>query len=115
MLPKQFRLTQDREISAVLRRGRRKSTNNLSVICAASRYPVPRFGFLVSKKVSNKANQRNLAKRRLRHIVGKRLQDFHPGYDCVLVARPKILQTDYQDLERELLKCLFELGLTDNH
>jgi len=53
-----------------------------------------KIGFIVSKKISNKAVVRNKVKRRLREIIGKRLRGEEVGFklkkglDIILTARP---------------------------
>ena len=69
-----------------------------------------RFGFIVSKKVSNKANHRNKVKRRLREIVRELVatpwQDrFSPYIAVVVIARKEICETPFGTLRTLLLEC----------
>jgi ribonuclease P protein component len=66
-----------------------------------------RFGFVVSKRVSMKAVDRNRVRRRLREIV--RRAPVRKGWDQLLIARRSIVEADFQtirhvvlDLERRL-------------
>jgi len=66
-----------------------------------------RFGFVVSKRVSMNAVDRNRVRRRLREIV--RRAPVREGWDQLLIARKPILDADFQtirnvvlDLERRL-------------
>lgn len=73
-----------------------------------------RFGFIVSKKVSNKANKRNKIKRRLRELVRTELLAHHPETIApfsaiVLIARQTALEASYQQLKDALLACLEKL------
>lgn len=65
-----------------------------------------RFGFVVSTKISRKAVVRNKIKRRLREIV--RQSNIEPGFDVVIIAKPEITDSNYQDIKNEL-KNLFKI------
>lgn len=73
-----------------------------------------RFGFVVSKRVSVKAVDRNRIRRRLKEII--RLAPIRQGWDQLLIARKPIVEADFQairgavlDLEKRL-NLLEELG-----
>lgn len=107
MLPKKYRLSEEKDVLRVLRRGRkaaRESFNFWKLRNATGGNS--RFVFLVSKKISNKANKRNLVKRRMRHIVGKNLKNAAPGFDYVFSAKPSILKKPYGDLSVEIYSVL---------
>lgn len=108
MLPSNHRLNQEKDVGRVLRRGSRTSSSNFIFLYLLNGQKSSRFTFLVSKKVSNKANKRNLVKRRLRHIIGKNLKTMAGGRDCVLIAKKSILLENYHDLEAEIRKVLLE-------
>jgi len=62
----------------------------------------PRIGFTVSRKNGN-AVRRNRIKRRLREAVRVGvMDDFVPGYDYVIVARPDILTLPFDRLIAEI-------------
>jgi putative membrane protein insertion efficiency factor/ribonuclease P protein component len=60
-----------------------------------------RFGFVTSKKVG-KAHDRNLVRRRLRHICADGIESFIPG-DYIFVARPGSPELSQEQLAAELL------------
>ena len=66
-----------------------------------------RIGFTASKKIGN-AVLRNRAKRRLRALAREALYSVaRPGWDYVLVARPKETVTrSYADLQADLVEAL---------
>ncbi|MEK9181140.1 MAG: ribonuclease P protein component [Patescibacteria group bacterium] len=103
MLPKLFRLNKETDIRRVLRRGAERSSPILALKFLNSGFRQSRFGFLVSKKVSLRAVKRNLVKRRLRNIVGQTIPSIFPGYDCLLIARPRILGESFEVLERQTI------------
>ncbi len=61
-----------------------------------------RFGFTVSKKVSKKAVHRNLIKRRIKHIITE-LESIKIGYDIVIIAKYRALNTSYQNLKQDFI------------
>ena len=68
-----------------------------------------RLGFTVTAKVG-KAHTRNLVRRRLREIYRLHESGLRPGYDMVVVARPRAAQVEYKRLEKEFLAACVELG-----
>jgi len=69
-----------------------------------------RFGFVVSKRLG-KATQRNKLKRRMRELVRVRVPVIKPGYDIVIIARNRMSQASYLDIERSLVDLLKTAGL----
>jgi ribonuclease P protein component len=65
--------------------------------------PLSRCGFSVSKKVG-KAVVRNRVKRLMREIT--RLTPLKPGWDIVLIARPKSSSADFTELKELLTELL---------
>ncbi len=65
----------------------------------------PRFGFIVSKKISTKAHERNKVKRILREIVRKNIFRMK-GRDYVIVAKSGILHAKHDMIEDELEKVI---------
>jgi len=72
---------------------------------------ISRFGFVVSLKVSKRAVDRNLVKRRLRDIIRLNLDNIKDGYDVVFATNSNILKADYKSLERSVLTSLYRAGL----
>lgn len=68
----------------------------------------PRVGFVVSKAVGS-AVTRNLVKRRLRHLVRRRTDSLPPRGMLVVRAVPAAADASYDDLARELDRCLTKL------
>ena len=70
-----------------------------------------RYGFSVTKKVG-KAVERNRLKRRLREIM--RVQPLRRGWDIVIIARPVVVNADYNQLEQEVTRLLARAKLLEN-
>ena len=62
----------------------------------------PRFGFIVSTKVSKNASLRNRAKRSLSEGVRRAVFSLKPGYDFVFLAKPNIIKKYTSDVMKEV-------------
>ena len=70
-----------------------------------------RLGVVTSKKVSNRAVDRNLARRRLREIFRQHRAKLSGPFDLVIIARRNLLDASYADAEREFLRLAEKAGL----
>ncbi len=70
-----------------------------------------RLGVISSRKVSRRAVDRNLARRRLRAIFCQHRAELSVGIDVLVIARPKLLSTPYAEVEREFLWLTDRLGI----
>ena len=80
-----------------------------SVIIYYKRSDHTKIGFSVSKKIGN-AVIRNRVKRRLREICRKNIELFSSNYNFIFIARPKIKGFSYQQVEKEIIGKLKEVG-----
>ncbi len=67
---------------------------------------VPKFAFIISKKIDKSAVIRNKVKRRLASEIEKILKDIKPGYNFVFIVKKEILDRKTNDLEN-IIKNLF--------
>ncbi|WP_188282915.1 ribonuclease P protein component [Streptomyces sp. CBMA29] len=117
MLPTENRLRRRQDFGEAVRRGRRAGRPLLVVhlrsditdphVPGGSTPPV-RAGFVVSKAVGGSV-QRNLVKRRLRHLVRERLSQLPPGSLVVVRALPGAGGADHAELARDLDAALKRL------
>ena len=72
-----------------------------------------KIGFVVSKKIEKRAVRRNRVKRQMREAVRLLLKDnkIIPGYVIGMMAKSQILDKDYQDIERDVVKTIKKAGL----
>ena len=110
MLPRQYRLTNDKDFSRVYRLGKFFSGRELTLKIVANGLAVSRFGFVVSTKISKKANVRNLLKRRLRALVWDSFKQLPSGLDVVVGTRAGAPLLSY-DMLGEQLAWLFKKSL----
>ena len=73
--------------------------------------PHARFGFVVSKKVSPLAVERNRIKRKLRAYIEGMLPEFAAGYDILFIIQKEALTSDPAFLQDTLRRFLNERKL----
>ncbi len=107
MLPKANRLTKESDFDAVFKGGESIKHNSLLVKMAKNYLNKPRFGFVVSKKISNKATIRNKIKRRLRKAVADIIKDIKKPIDMVIITLPGIEKKEFLEI-KEILSSAFK-------
>jgi len=65
-----------------------------------------KFGFIVSKKISKKAVDRNRIRRVLSEIVRNNLEKFENGTRVVFLTKQEILGKKYEEVETEVIKFI---------
>lgn len=111
MLPKNNRLTKNKEFEQVFQAGKSYFGKLIGVKTIKNGMEISRFGFLVANKISKKATVRNLIKRRLRAIIQLNLNNIAKGYDCVILTQPAIKDQEYSTIENELVMALKKINL----
>lgn len=99
-MQKAFRLRREKSFRRLREEGRSWSHPLLVLVAAPNDLPHSRVGFVVSKRVGNKAVVRNRVKRRLREAVRLRWADIPPGWDLLFITRPPIREADFHQIER---------------
>ena len=114
MLFKENRLRKKKDFERVLKnkQSRALAVSFLAVRFLPNNLDVSRIGFVVSKKISNKAVQRNKAKRRLRESVRIMTKSIRPGFDIVVFTRKGILQSDFAEIKKTIETLFKRSGLT---
>ncbi len=107
---RRYRLRDTRSFTRVRRAGRCRRGLGLVMCCQANCLPHSRFGFVVSKRVGN-AVTRNRVKRRLRAIFHNHLPQIRTGFDIVVICRPQVADSTYQDLEQTCMHLVARLSL----
>jgi len=113
MLPASNRLTKKIDFENVRQKGKFITTKLFSISyvkrdsIASLQNDVPsRFGFIVSKKISMKAHERNHIKRILREIFRNNLDNIKGGVDFVIVAKVGIAHATHGTIETELTNAI---------
>lgn len=105
MLKKAQRLHRDTDFTNVLKNGKRHYFGGVLLYCIDNNEDVTRFGFIVSKKFSQKATERNRQRRILISALKTYLPNIASGKDIVVsyTNRGKVLTY------KKALDALFEL------
>ena len=100
----------------VFRRLYRKGQSSVQpcmvVYCQKNRQGKTRLGVTVSTKLG-KAVVRNRVRRQLREMYRLHLPEMKKGYDVILVGRVKAVDTPYAKMDRQYLRAMEVLGLTE--
>jgi ribonuclease P protein component len=105
-LKRAFRLRKNSEFQRVRQQGRSIASRLLTLAWTPNDVAQLRIGFVVSKRVSRRAVDRNALKRRLSETVRPLLPGLPPGWDLVLSARRETWTADLQTLEQDISALL---------
>ncbi|HLZ80114.1 MAG TPA: ribonuclease P protein component [Ktedonobacteraceae bacterium] len=121
-LNRALRLRKGSEFQRVRQQGRSLASRLLILAwasCPADRYPNaagrPRIGFIVSKRVSKLAVERNYIKRLLGEAIRPSLPGLPAGTDIVISARNLAKTADLPALEEDVVNLLQRAGLLERH
>lgn len=70
-----------------------------------------RVGIILGLNISKKAVLRNKKRRQIREVIRRNQDKIRKGYWLVILAKGKILETEYQDLEKEFLGLCGKAGI----
>jgi ribonuclease P protein component len=106
MLPKENRLKKDKEFEAVFKGGRTLKGKGVFLRYLINGTDKTKVGFVVSKKISKLAVERNKIKRRMREIIRLKKKDIKEGLSVVIVSLPPIKGMDYKEIKDDLENLL---------
>ena len=98
------------EFRRIYRKGKSAVSPQLVIYCQRNRRGHSRLGVSVSTKLGC-AVVRNRVRRRIREIYRLNKAKMLPGYDLIVGARVRAVETDYQKLDRTYLRLLEQLDL----
>lgn len=104
MLPKENRLKKKKDFDNVFEKGESIKGGSIYLKFLKTKEPFTRIGFIVSKKVSPKAVERNKIKRRLRCSVRNIL--LGKGVDIIVIASPKIKNNTFEEIKEDIEKTI---------
>lgn len=107
-------LKQNHEFRRLYHRGKSAANRFLVLYCMKNRRSYNRLGLTVGAKYGC-AVKRNRAKRLFREVYRLHRAELASGYDLVLVARSRMLDAGYADVEAAFLKAARELKLLEPH
>lgn len=108
MLPGLYRIRHQAEFERFFHSKEVKKTQSsfVTLYVARSKEIRPRFGFVVSTKVSKKATVRNRIKRRMRAVIASMLHGVKGGVIAVLVARPGADRAAFKEVDQTIKDLL---------
>lgn len=106
MLKKINRIGQKKEFLEVKNKGKMFNSPLFGAIFLIGETEDIKFGFVISKKISKRAVDRNKIKRRISEVLRKRLSDFRPGTRMIFLAKKSLLGTSVKDIEMEINKLI---------
>lgn len=114
MLRRLYRISSERDINRFFglafkkNRGRNFTSPFLLMKGLPGKGVNPRFGFVVSKSIDNRATVRNLIKRRMREAVRLNLGKVKVPVDLLLIAKSPIKNADYKQIEADIFKLFYQ-------
>ena len=96
------RLRKSSEFQRVRQQGRSITSRLLILAWTSNDVAQLRIGFVVSKRISKRAVDRNYLKRLLSEAIRPLLPELAPGWDIVLSARKDTLMADLHTLEQDI-------------
>lgn len=99
MLATRNRLKKKKDFEKVFKEGKGFKEDFLYFKIKKNNLKSSRFGFVVSKKFSKKAVDRNKVKRRLRELIRIKMPKIKKGTDGVIIVMPGLKTTDLHELE----------------
>ena len=104
MLPRQHRLTKNKDFARVAQQGKVIFGRELGLKYIKNDLAFSRFGVVVSLKISKKAVVRNKIKRRIRAILKENLSKITSGYDFMILTRLGVKDLDYSQIKDKFLR-----------
>lgn len=101
MLTQENRLRKEKDFEAVFKQGQTFKQACFVLKMKKNKLKHPRFGFIVNKKFSKKAVERNKIKRRLREIITQK--EITSPLDIIIVLLPGA-ENDFQEIKKTINK-----------
>ena len=109
-MQKKYRLKNGRVFSYLRRKGESNANKTLVLVHATSKYPL-KVGFIVSKKVDNRAVIRNKVRRRLREAFRALIPYLKDNVNYIVIAREACAQSNFEELAGSLAHLLIKSNL----
>jgi ribonuclease P protein component len=111
MLAKKHRLTKRKDFDDIFKKGRSAFNDITGVKVFSNNLEISKYGFIVSGKISKKATERNLIKRRMREAVRQELPRLKNGINCAILAQKEAKQANYSEIGRSIRQNFARLKL----
>jgi len=112
VLPKINRLQKNQDFQRVFKNGKGLREDFLFLKVLENNLGIPRFGFIVSNKISKKATVRNRIKRKLRELVREKLSKIKKNIDAVIIVRAFPETKNFKEIEKVINQLFLKANLT---
>lgn len=106
MLKRENRIRSKKEFFEIKNKGRVLYSPLFGFLIYKENDDLKKFGFVVSKKISKKAVDRNKIRRILSEIVRKNLERFENGSRIIFLTKQEILGKKMEEVEIEVKKFI---------
>lgn len=104
MLPQQNRLFLRKDFAEIKKKGEKFQGRFFGLLVYIKEGNFPRFGFIVSNRISKRATARNRVKRLLREAAKSFLTQMKPGRQILFLAKKEILGEPLSRIKEEAEK-----------
>ena len=104
MLKRENRIRSKKEFAEIKNEGRVLYSPLFGFLNYKKDDDLKKFGFIVSKKISKRAVDRNKIRRILSEVVRKNLEKFENGTRIVFLTKKEILGKKMEEVEKEVKK-----------
>ena len=101
-LTRAIRLRKNQDFQRVRQQGRSIASRLLVLASAPNHLTTTRIGFVVSKRISKRAVDRNYIKRMLSEVIRQYLADLPEGWDIVISAKYPILNARPAEIAQDM-------------
>lgn len=108
MLKKENRIRSKKEFAEIKIEGRVLYSPLFGFLSYKKDDEQKKFGFIISKKISKKAVDRNRIRRLLSTVVQKHFDKFEKGIRVVFLTKQEILGKSLIEVEKEVLKLIIK-------
>ena len=103
MLAQIYSLKGDSAINEILRKGDRRQSDNFGVFYIKRKnQDLPQFAFVISKKISKLAVNRNRVKRAMSESIRRSMAKVPKGVDFVFLAKKEIVNKSTDEIMKEV-------------
>jgi len=106
MLKKINRLSKRSEFDEVKNKGELKQYPLFGFLYLKMEDKEKKFGFIISKKISKRAVDRNRIKRLMTEVLRMNLEKFEDGIRGIFLVKRNILGMGWEEVEKEVMKIL---------
>ena len=117
MLPRNNRIKKKNDFELIFKNSKSFKNNLFIFKIIKNNLGINRFGFVVSQKVSKKANIRNKIRRRLAEIIKKEIslislkEETKIGRDVVIIALPGVDKKEFSDIKEAVKNTIIKARL----